>query len=53
MYHVKISNRLTALENLDINRVWENITWNTKPLDEDSPELKQHKPRFDKECSTM
>jgi len=53
-YHIKISSRFSALENLndgeDINRAWENSKDNTKISTEDSLdlyELKQHKPWFD------
>jgi hypothetical protein len=55
---IKISNRLAALENLnvseDINRVWENIKGSIKILAKESLglyERKQHKPWFDEECS--
>ena len=48
-YHIKISNRLASLENLsdseDINRARETL----KRLSQ--PQLKQHKPWFDEECS--
>jgi hypothetical protein len=56
-YQVKISNRLTALENLndseDKNRAWKNIIENIKTSVEDSlgqHELKQQKPWFAEEC---
>jgi 50S ribosomal subunit-associated GTPase HflX len=55
-YQVKISNKITALENLndskDKNRAWENIKENIKTSAEDSlglHELKQHKPWFGEE----
>ena len=38
----------------DVNRAWENIKENIKPSAKDSlglHEWKQHKPRFDRECS--
>jgi hypothetical protein len=44
-YQVKISNRITSLENLNadvnINRAWDTITENVKIY-----ELKKHKPGF-------
>jgi hypothetical protein len=56
-YHIKITNRFPALENLidgeDINRAWENVKENIKTSAKESlglHELKQHKPWFDKEC---
>jgi hypothetical protein len=59
-YQVKISNRFSALENLDdsvhINRAWENIRQNINISGKARPdhyELKQHKPRFGKECSEL
>jgi hypothetical protein len=59
-YQVKVSNRFTALENLDdnvdINRTWENIRDNIKisAIESlDHYELKQHKPWFDEECSKL
>jgi hypothetical protein len=59
-YEKKISNRFAALENLnvseDINGVWENIKESIKISAKDSLglyERKQHKPWFDKECSTF
>jgi hypothetical protein len=55
-YQIKISNRFAALENLnvseDINRAWENIIENNKTPAKGRLglyELKQHKPRFNKE----
>jgi hypothetical protein len=57
-YHIKISNRFAALENLnvseDINRASENIKENIKITPKENQglyEWKQHKPWFDKECS--
>jgi len=56
-YHIEITNRSAALENLnvdeDVNRVWENIKENLKTVAKESlglHEWKQHKPWFDKEC---
>jgi len=56
-YHIEITNRLAALENLnvdeDVNRAWENIKENIKTSAKESlglHELKRHKPWFDKEC---
>ena len=56
-YQIEITNRFTALENLnadeDVNRAWENIKENNKTSAQESlglHELKQHKPWFDKEC---
>jgi len=56
-YHIKISNRFTALESLsdseDINRTWENIKQNIKTSAKESLglyKLKQHRPSFDDEC---
>ena len=53
-YHIQITNRFAALENLndneDINRAWENIKENIKTPSKESlglQELKQHKPWFD------
>jgi hypothetical protein len=50
-YHIEITNRFAALENLivdeDVNRAWENIKENIKTSAKDSlglHELKQHKP---------
>jgi len=55
---IKISNRLATLENLndseDINRDWENIIDNIKTSAKESRclyKLKQHKQRFDNDCS--
>jgi hypothetical protein len=48
-YEVKIKNKFAALENLDddvdVNRAWENIRENMKPIATESlgSELKQHK----------
>ena len=57
-YQIEISDRFAALENLsdgeDINRAWESIKRNvrTSPMESRGRyELKQHKPRFDEECS--
>jgi hypothetical protein len=54
---IKISNRFAALVNLsddeEIRKAWENIKENNQTSAKDSlglHELKQHKPRFDKEC---
>jgi hypothetical protein len=59
-YHVEISNRFAALENLDIevdiNRAWETITANTKISANESLgsyELKKHKLWFDERCSKL
>ena len=56
-YHIKISNRFAALENLsygeDINRAWENIKENIKTSAQQSTglyEMEQHKPWYDEEC---
>ena len=56
-YHIEITNRFAALENLnvdvDVNRVRENIKENIKTSDKESLGLhkwKQHKPWFDKVC---
>jgi hypothetical protein len=56
-YHIKISNRFAALENLndsmDVNRAWEDIKENIKISAKESVgvyELKQYKPWFDDEC---
>jgi len=58
LYHIKISNRFAALENLndskDINRAWQNIKENIQISAKESLglyEWKQHKPWFDDECS--
>jgi hypothetical protein len=54
-YHVEISNKFTALENLhvevDINRVWETIWENIKIVVKKGVgyyELKKHEPWFNK-----
>jgi hypothetical protein len=59
-YHVEISNRFTALENLDagvdINRSLETVRENIKILAKESLgyyELKKHKPWFSKGCSKL
>jgi hypothetical protein len=59
-YQVTISSRFAALENLDdnvdVNRTWKNIRENIKisvKLRLGHCDLKQHKPRFDKECSKL
>jgi 50S ribosomal subunit-associated GTPase HflX len=59
-YHVEVSNRFTALENLDTevdsNRAWETARKNIKISAKESLgyyELKEHKPRFNKECSEL
>jgi uncharacterized protein YaaR (DUF327 family) len=59
-YHVEISNRLVALENLDteedINSAWETIRDNIKISAKESLgyyELKKHKPWFDEGCSKL
>jgi hypothetical protein len=59
-YQVKISNRFTALENLnddvDINRARETIRENIKIAAKERVDyyrLKQHKPWFDEECSKL
>jgi hypothetical protein len=56
-YQIKISNRCTALENLndseDIKRACENIKQNIKTSAKDSLglyEMKQHKPWLNAEC---
>jgi hypothetical protein len=56
-YHIKISNRFAALENLsdsmDINRAWDDIKENIKISGKESLglyESKQYKPWFDEEC---
>jgi hypothetical protein len=56
-YHIEITNRFAALENLntneDVNRAWETIKENIKAAAKVSlglHELKQHKPWFDQEC---
>jgi hypothetical protein len=59
-YHVQLSNRFTALENLyaevDTDRAWETIRGNIKISAKQSLgyyELKKHKPWFDKGCSKL
>jgi hypothetical protein len=59
-YQVKITNRFAALENfddnVDMNRVWENIRDNIKTSAKESLghcELQHHKPWFDDECSKL
>jgi len=56
-YHIEITNRFKALENLsndkDINRGWESIKENIKTSAKERVglgELMQHKPQFDEEC---
>ena len=56
-YHIEITNRFAALENLsedeDINRGWEIIKENIKTSATECVgmhEMKQHKPWFDEEC---
>jgi len=56
-YHIEITNRFAALENLndgeDVNRTWENIKENIQISAKESlglHELKQNKPWFDEEC---
>jgi len=57
-YHIKISNRFAALENVndsgDTNRAWENFKENIKTSAKYNLslyELKQHELWFDEECS--
>jgi len=57
-YQIKISNRITTLENLSdsegINRTWENMKENVITSTKESLglyELKQRKPWFHEECS--
>jgi hypothetical protein len=57
-YHVEVSNRFAALEDLDamveINTIWEMIRENIKISGKESLgyyELKQRKPWFDEGCS--
>jgi len=57
-YQNEITNRFAALGDLrdceDVNRACENINKNIQTSAKESlalKELKQHKPRFDKECS--
>jgi hypothetical protein len=59
-YHVEISNRFSALENLnaevDINRAWETITESINISAKESLgyyELKMHKPWFVEGCSEL
>jgi uncharacterized protein YaaR (DUF327 family) len=59
-YQVKISNRFTALDNLenedvDISRAWESISETMKASGTESLGyyLKQHKLWFDEECSEL
>jgi len=56
-YQIEITNRFTALENLnddeDVDRTWENIKENIQSSAKESlclHELKQNKPWFDEEC---
>ena len=52
-YQINITNRFAALENLNVNRTWENIKENIKTSAKESlgvHEWKQHKPWFDEEC---
>jgi len=57
IYQIEITNRFSALENLDVdedvNRAWENIKENIKTSAKESlglQEWKQQKPWFDTEC---
>jgi hypothetical protein len=59
-YHVEVSNRFAALEDLaaevEINSAWEMIRENIKISAEKSLgycELKKHKPWFDEGCSKL
>jgi hypothetical protein len=59
-YRVEISNRFTALENLDtegdVNKVWETIRENIKISAKESLghyEPKKKKPWFNEECSEL
>jgi hypothetical protein len=59
-YHVEVSNRFAAFEDLDIeveiNSAWEKILENIKISTEESLgyyELRKHKPWFDKGCSEL
>jgi hypothetical protein len=59
-YHVEISNRFVALENLDIevniNRAWKTTADNIKISAKESLgyyELKKHTPWFDEGCSEL
>ena len=56
-YHIEITNRFAALQNLndgeDVNRTWENIKENIQTSAKESLGLdafKQNKPWFDEEC---
>jgi len=56
-YQIEITNRFTALENLnddeDVDRTWENIKENIQSSAKESlclHELKQNKPWLDEEC---
>jgi DNA repair ATPase RecN len=59
-YQVKIKNRFSALENLEVNgdisRAWDAIKENTKICAKECIghcEAKRHKPWFDEECSKL
>jgi hypothetical protein len=59
-YHIEVSNRSAALEDLDteveINTIWETIRENIKISAKETLgyyELKKHKPWFDKGCSKL
>jgi hypothetical protein len=59
-YHVEISKRFAALENLDnevdVNKAWETIGENINISAKESLgyyEVKKNKPRFDKGCSKL
>jgi hypothetical protein len=59
-YHVEVSNRFAALEDLDakveINTIWETIRENINISTKESlgySEPKQHKPWFDEGCSEL
>jgi hypothetical protein len=59
-YHVEVSNRFAALEDLDteveINNAWETIRESIKISAKESLgyyELREHKPWFDEECSKL
>jgi hypothetical protein len=59
-FHVEVSNRFAALEDLDaevkINSAWETIRGNIKISAKESLgyfDLKKHKPWFDKGCSRL
>jgi hypothetical protein len=52
-YHVEVSNRFAALEDLDINSGWETIRQNIKFSAEESLgyyDLRKHEPWFDTGC---